>query len=433
MSFDVLASWREEISPGATGVRKPLRVACIGSRGLPSNYSGLERACEGLYSALAQRGHEITVYCRPECAWYSSHSYRGIRLRHAPAVRSTQLETLSHVATSLVHAFRRDRYDVVHLHALAPSVFSRLCRARGIPTVATVHGLDWQRAKWNGLGSKVLQFAERSMVRNVDRILVVSRDLQGYYASQYGRETIYIPNGVEPVTEAEFKNSTVLRDFGLKSRDYVLYVGRLVPEKRVEDLIVAYRGVRGHCKLVIAGESAFGSTCIDGLRRLAAEDNRVVFVGLQSKPAVHLLLHHAAVLAFPSLMEGLPMSLLECMQHGTPAVVSDIPPHRELLGSVAGYDLFYPPTDVGALQKQIETALTKQGEYRRIAEGGRSVASEMHRWSEIAERTEAVLYSALDRSTTGAKLNGRKVNNLRLRSEAAGGRSLVNLQNKVDQ
>ena len=104
----------EKISPEETAARKPLRIACIGSRGLPSNYSGLERACEGLYSALAQRGHDITVYCRPECGWYPSHSYRGIRLRHVPAIRSTQLETLSHVATSLAHALRRDRYDVVH-------------------------------------------------------------------------------------------------------------------------------------------------------------------------------------------------------------------------------------------------------------------------------------------------------------------------------
>jgi glycosyltransferase involved in cell wall biosynthesis len=432
MSFDVLATWREEVSPQAIVARKPLKVACIGSRGLPSNYSGLERACEGLYSALVQRGHDVTVYCRPECKGYLSHSYRGIQLRHAPAIRSTQFETLSHVATSLAHALRSNLYDVVHLHALAPSVFSRMCRAMGIPTVATVHGLDWQRAKWNGIGSKVLQFAERSMVRNVDRILVVSRDLQQYYASEYGRETIYIPNGVEPVTEAEYKSSTVLQDFGLKSRDYVLYAGRLVPEKRVEDLIVAYRGVKSHCKLVIAGESTIGSTCIDELRRLAAEDIRVVFVGLQTKPAVHSLLHHAAVLAFPSLMEGLPMSLLECMLHGTPAVVSDIPPHRELLGSVAGYDLFYPPTHVRALQTQIGNALAKQAEYRRIAEGCRSVALKMHRWPDIAERTEAVLYSALDRSTSGAQLNRRVGSNFQLQRDAVGERSLVNLQNKVE-
>jgi glycosyltransferase involved in cell wall biosynthesis len=378
--------------------RRPLKIACIGSRGLPSNYSGLERACEGLYSALSERGHAITVYCRPECASHASKSYRGIQLRSAPAIQSKQLETLSHVAASLVHALAWKRYDLIHLHALAPSVFSRLCRASGIPTVSTVHGLDWQRTKWNGLGAKVLQFAEISMVRNVDEILVVSRNLQQYYADRYGRETVYIPNGVEPISEAEYEESTVLKEFGLQSRGYILYLGRLVPEKRVEDLILAYRGIESDCKLVIAGESDFTNTCVADLRRLAAEDRRVVFVGLQKKPAVHLLLHHAAVFASPSALEGLPMSLLECMQHGTPAVVSDIPPHRELLGTVDGYDLFFPATNVEALRTQLKLALAKQGEYRRIAEDGRRFASKMHCWPEIAERTESVFYDVLGHS-----------------------------------
>ncbi len=388
-------------------MRKPLKIACIGARGLPSNYSGIERACEGLYSALAERGHAITVYCRPECAWHTSQSYRGIQLRPALAIHSRSLDTLSHVAASLVHALGCERYDVIHLHALAPGVFSRLCRASGIPTVATVHGLDWQRAKWKGLGAKVLQFAEISMVRNVDQILVVSRDLQQYYANRYGRETVYIPNGVEPVSEAEYEQSTVLQEFGLKSRGYILYLGRLAPEKRVEDLIVAYRGIQSHCKLVIAGESGFTNTYAADLRRLAAEDTRVVFVGLQKKPAVHLLLHHAAVFASPSVLEGLPMSLLECMQHGTPAVVSDIPPHRELLGTIAGYDLFFPPTNVEALRTQLEVALARQVEYRRIAEHGRRFASKMHCWPEIAERTETVFYSVLDRSARGTRIGWR--------------------------
>ena len=404
--------------------RQPLKIACIGTRGLPSNYSGLERACEGLYTALVQRGHTVTVYCRSESASHASESYRGIQLRSAPAIQSKQLETLTHAATSLIHALRCRHYDLIHLHALAPGIFSRLCRASGIPTVSTVQGLDWQRAKWKGLGAKVLEFAELSMVRNVDQILVVSRDLQQYYADRYGRETTYIPNGVEPVSAEEYEKSTVLQEFGLKSRGYILYLGRLVPEKRVEDLIAGYRGVRSEYKLVIAGE---GCTYPD-LQRLAAEDKRVIFIGQQKKPAVHQLLHHAAIFASASALEGLPMSLLECLLHGTPAVVSDIPPHRELLGEVDGYDLFFPPTDVGVLRTKLEAALVRQGEYRRVAERGQRFASERHSWPEIAQLTEAVLYRALDRSASDARLNGSIVGNFRLRSEA-GER---NLQNKVE-
>jgi glycosyltransferase involved in cell wall biosynthesis len=405
-----------------------LKIACIGTRGLPSNYSGLERACEGLYTALVQRGHTVTVYCRSESASHPSESYRGIQLRSAPAIQSKQLETLTHAATSLIHALRCRHYDLIHLHALAPSIFSRLCRASGIPTVSTVQGLDWQRAKWKGLGAKVLEFAELSMVRNVDQIVVVSRDLQQYYADRYGRETTYIPNGVEPVGAEEYEESTVLKEFGLKPRGYILYLGRLVPEKRVEDLIAGYRGVRTDYKLVIAGE---GCNYPD-LRRIAVDDKRIIFIGHQEKPAVHQLLHHAAIYASASALEGLPMSLLECLLHGTPAVVSDIPPHRELLGEVDGYDLFFPPGNVELLRMKLEAALQRQGEYRRVAKGGQRFALEKHSWPEIAERTEAVLYRAVDPSARDNRLNGRIVGNFRLRSAAAGERALASLQNKAE-
>ena len=380
-----------------SAAREPLKIACIGTRGLPSNYSGLESACEGLYSALAARGHIITVYCRPRSAGDGSHVFRGIHLRTTQAIQSKKLETLSHVATSVVHALYRGDYDLIHLHALAPGIFSRLCRTSGIPTVSTVHGLDWQRDKWKGLGAKALKFGEISMVRNVDEILVVSRDLQKYYADRYGRATIYIPNGVEQVHEAEYERSTILQDAALTSRNYILYLGRLVPEKRIEDLILAYRDIKNNCKLVVAGESDATDSYSVRLRRLAAEDGRVLFLGLQDKAAVHHLLHHAAVFAAPSALEGLPMSLLECMQHGTPAVVSDIPPHRELLGTISGYDLFFPPTNVEALKIQLERALARQAEYRLVAEDGCCITMKSHSWPNIAERTEAALYGVLDR------------------------------------
>src|SRR5439155_16599584 len=134
-------------------------------------------------------GHDITMYCRSEYVTGTSRQHKGVRLRYAPAVRTRAFETLSHVGASLIHALTIGRVDVVHLHSLAPNVFSRICRARGIPTVATVHGLDWQRTKWSGVGSKVLQFAERSMVADIDSIIVVSRALRDYYRSRYGRAT----------------------------------------------------------------------------------------------------------------------------------------------------------------------------------------------------------------------------------------------------
>jgi glycosyltransferase involved in cell wall biosynthesis len=323
--------------------------------------------------------------------------YRGIHRRAAAAVNTRALDTLSHSATSLLHAVMSGRFDILHLHALAPNIFSRLCRRSHARTVSTVHGLDWQRAKWKGVGAAVLHLSEASMVRNVDRIVVVSRDLQKYYADRYGRETVYIPNGVGPVPEADARASTVLADFGLHPDGYVLYLGRLVPEKRVEDLLLAYRQVQGTRRLVVAGAAGFTDHYVTGLRRLAASDERIIFTGRQETGAVHALLAHATAFVSPSAMEGLPMSLLECMQHGTPAIVSDIPPHRELLGSTGGAESFFPVADVDALSSRIGAVLAAPARHRLIAQAGRLFVAQQHSWPAIAERTEREFYRVIGR------------------------------------
>lgn len=379
-----------------------LRIACIGTRGIPSNYSGIERACECLYTHLAARGHDITVYYRDGHLSEDAQRNGSIRLRHAPVLRTRALDTISHVAFSLADALTRGRYDLIHLHALAPGVFSRVCRAAGVPTVSTVHGLDWQRAKWNGLGGRVLRFGESSMVRNVDEIIVVSRDLQRYYADRYCRRTTHIPNGITPANQEHSENA-VLTDFGLERSHYVLYLGRLVPEKRIEDLLAAYARIMGGDKLVITGAAGYTDPYVDGLRRMADRDSRVIFTGAQKEPAVSSLLRNASAYVLPSAMEGLPMALLECIEQGTPAVVSDIPPHRELLGGVRDFDLFFPPGDVTALRSCLEKPLRAPERYREIAAAVRRQVRQSHSWPLIAERTEAVFYNAVDRRRAGAR------------------------------
>lgn len=412
--------------------RPPLKIACIGARGLPSNYSGIERACEDLYSVLAERGHLITVYCRQDSLQDGRKSYRGIRLRGAPALRTKSLETLSHIGASLADALLRERFDLIHFHALAPGIFSRLCRLSRTPSIFTVHGLDWQRAKWKGFGSSILRRAERSMVRNAAGILVVSRDLQSYYFNQYGRETSYIPNGVEPADESLWKDSQVLQTYGLAPRRYLLFLGRLVPEKRVEDLIAAYRRIECPYRLVIAGESSYTDKYVAGLRRTAAADPRIIFTGQQARPAVHALLSNAALFVSPSALEGLPMSLLECVQHGTPAAVSDIPSHREILGGIKGYDLFFPAGSVDALQSRIETVLASDQEVRRVADEARRFVLKAHSWRTIAEQTEAMFYSALEKDNRG-RHNRENTEQRHYRLENSAGRTTPLSQQTSEQ
>ena len=255
-----------------------LRIAVIGMRGLPSNYSGIEKAAEGIYPRLAERGHSITVYGRTGESEYVGDIYRGIRLVHVPALKARSIETLSHAAISFGHALMRGRFDVIHLHALAPGLLSVIRRISRVPVVVTVHGLDWQRAKWKGLGSRVLHFAEKMIAAHADQVIVVSRDLQSYFRRTYHRDAAYIPNGVEaPAANAE-PTIAHLNQFGLSPKQYFVYVGRLVPEKRIEDLICAYRSIDTAQKLAIVGDGGYTGSYVRHLRQCAGTDTRVIFV-----------------------------------------------------------------------------------------------------------------------------------------------------------
>ncbi|MBX3025241.1 glycosyltransferase family 4 protein [bacterium] len=372
---------------------RPLRIAVIGPRGIPSAYSGVERVTESLYGALAARGHEVTVYCRPEYAPRSPQRYRGMRLLRTPALNGRSLGTVSHVFTSSAHALWRGGYDVVHLHALAPGLAAPLHRRAGVPTVATVHGIDWQRAKWRGLGARVLRRAERWLVRSVDELITVSRDLETYYRTTYGRGSTLIPNGTDLTPEAPL-DAALLRRFGLTAGDYVLFVARLVPEKRVEDLIRAFRGVDTAARLAIVGDSSHTDAYAAGLRREAAADGRVVFTGVQPRQHVESLFRGAAAFVLPSELEGMSMALLQALEMGVPSIVSGLPVHHELLDGIAGYDLFFPAGDVAALRDRLRRLLARRDHYLPVARRAQAHIRRAHSWPAIAERTER-LYERL--------------------------------------
>lgn len=372
---------------------QPLRIAVIGPRGIPSSYSGIERVVESLYGALAARGHDVTVYCRPEYVEHSPQFYKGMRLVSTPAVNGRSMGTVSHVFTSTAHALWRERYDVVHLHALAPGLAAPLYRRLGVPTVATVHGIDWQRAKWKGFGARVLRRAEQWLVRGVDELITVSGDLEDYYRATYGRGSSLIPNGTDLTPDAPL-DTALLECLGLTAGEYVLFVARLVPEKRVEDLIRAFRAVDTRVRLAIVGDSSHTDAYAAALRREAAADARIVFTGVQPRANVETLFRGATAFVLPSELEGMSMALLQALEMGVPSVVSGLPVHHELLDRIDGYDLFFEPGDVPALQERLHRLLTQRDRYRRVALRAQAHIRRAHSWPAIAEQTER-LYQRL--------------------------------------
>lgn len=373
---------------------RPLRVAMIGLRGIPATYGGVERAVEELAAHLADRGNDVTVYARTAYSEPDVSEFRNVSIRRLPQINTKHLEAASHSFLALMHALVRERFDVIHLHATGPGALAPVARLAGVPVVVTIQGLDWRREKWGRGARKVLQLASRLAAKSPDRAIVVSRELERYYCDELGAPTSYIPNGVKA---DEPPAAPAMLD--LESDSYVLFLGRLVPEKHVHTLIRAYRRVEGSVPLVIAGPGTHSPEYVAEITRLAEGDERVRVLGPQYGEQKAWLLHNARVFVQPSSIEGLPIALLEALSAGCFPVVSSIPENLEPV-TVGGRRLgvSFPVGDEAALAQALRTAIAHPERARSSAHLCDHVQRE-YDWEAIAGRTEAIYRDVRTRST----------------------------------
>jgi glycosyltransferase involved in cell wall biosynthesis len=372
-----------------------LRVAMIGQRGVPATFGGIEHHVEQLGWRLAARGHEVTVFCRTNYVIDRQRTYRAMQLRHIPTVGSKHLDAIVHSALSTFSALW-DHFDVLHYHALGPGLLAPLpkylCQAR---VVQTIHGLDHQRAKW-GLGARaILTVAAWLSARVPDATLVVSQALAQHYLSRYGRSVLHIPNGVnEPLSKPE--PAEITRRWGLRKGRFVLFVGRLVPEKAPDLLIRAFRHIDTCLRLVIAGDSCFTNHYTTSIRQMASADPRVLFVGYVYGQSLAELYNNAAVFVLPSVLEGFPLTLLEAASYGTPIVASDLPPHVEVLGHDGPGHRLFASGNEGSLASTLQCCLDDPAaEQTGGAVLGRQVLRR-YRWEDVAAATEQLYLRLLD-------------------------------------
>jgi len=369
-----------------------MRIAMIGQRGIPATFGGVEHHVEELGSRLAERGHHVTVYSRANYTTDRHTTYRGMRPRYLPTVSSKHLDAIVHSTLSTGDAMLA-KADIVHYHAVGPglpAVLPRyLSRAK---VVLTVHGLDAERAKWSRSARSVLRVAQWMSARVPDATIVVSKDLAEQFRVRYGRPTTYIPNGVEEPTRRP--PDEITRRFGLRGHDYVLFVGRLVPEKAPDLLLKAFSALEGDTRLVIAGGSSYTDDYVRGLMTHAASDPRVILPGYVYGGLLEELYSNAAVFAIPSLLEGLPLTLLEAISYGVPVVASDIAPHREVLGSERP---LVPPGDERALAEAIGRALERHPHELQEAEALRPKVLSAYRWEATTDATESLYERLLGR------------------------------------
>ena len=299
-------------------MEEKLRVAMFGQKRL-TREGGVEIVVKELCTRMARDGYQVTCYNRSghhvSGAEYDKKTeYKGICQKSVPTIEKRGLAAVSSsVFAALYSAF--GKYDIVHIHAEGPAFFAWLPKVFGKKVIVTIHGLDWQREKWkSGFGSKFIRQGEKNAVKYADEIIVLSKGVQNYFKKTYGRETHFIPNGVNSpeIREAEL----ITKKFGLSKNSYILFLGRLVPEKGIRYLIEAFKQVKTDKKLVIAGGSSDTDSFTKELKELAKDDDRIIFTGFVEGQMLEELYSNSYIYTLPSDLEGMPLSLLEAMSYG---------------------------------------------------------------------------------------------------------------------
>jgi glycosyltransferase involved in cell wall biosynthesis len=366
-----------------------MRIAFIGQRGLPATFGGIERHVEEVGSRLAARGHEVVVWCRNN---YSERQpgdqYKGMQLRYLPTIATRRLEASIPSALASLRSIRG--FDVVHYHAIGPGFASVVPRLGfDAAVVQAIHGLDHERDKWSAREQRVLRVGAWLSARVPHETIVVSQALRTHYRERYGRQATLINYGVShPELVAP---GPVLAELGLRKGQYVLFVGRLVPEKALDLLLRAFGDVASaDARLVIAGGSSYTDDYVASLHALAAKDDRVHMVGYRYGAELGELFTNAGAFATASLLEGLPLTLLEAASYGLPIVASDIAPHCELLTEPGPGRAVVPEGEQGPLTDALERTLAGGPE---VAAGAAELRDRVHRdwtWDRCVDEHEAV-------------------------------------------
>ncbi len=355
-----------------------MKIAVLGTRGFPDIQGGIETHCEHLFTRLAGMGCEVVVFIREPYVKAPVQEYKGVKLVPLRCPQHKYFETIVHTFAGVFAALRYHP-DILHVHALGPSLCVPLARLFGMKVVVTHHGPDYKRKKWNQFAKSVLRLGEFCAARFANRIIAISGMIFRDIRKRYGRDAAVIPNGVELPEIAGTDDA--LRQYGLERGKYILAVARLVPEKGLHDLVESFdlEGV----KLAIVGKADHEDEYSRALQEQAGRNKNVVMTGFLSGKALRELYSHAGLFVLPAYYEGLPIVLLEAMSYGLSCVVSDIAANREL---ELADERYFPAGDVKALAAKLKAFVNRP---LTDEERGAQLAriAEKYNWDRIAVQT----------------------------------------------
>ena len=369
-----------------------LRIAMIGHKRIPSREGGVEIVVEELSVRMAQKGHRVEVYNRyghhvsgkkydDEYGWKGRKYYKGVRVRIIPTFQSSSLNAIVYSFLATLRALFT-KYDVLHYHAEGPCAMLWIPKMFGKRVVVTIHGLDWQRAKWGNFASRVIKFGEKMAARHADEVIVLSRNVQQYFKEKYGREVTYIPNGIN---RPERRKADLIREkYGLEKDGYFLFLARIVPEKGLHYLIEAYQKLDTDKKLVIAGGNSQAVEYMEQIHEMAAKDDRILMTDFVQGQTLEELYSNAYAFVLPSDVEGMALSLLEAMSYGNCCLVSDICENTEVVEDQA---LHFRKGDVKDLWEKLQYLLEHPDTVERLRSGSADFICGKYNWDEVVDET----------------------------------------------
>lgn len=365
-----------------------MKIFVVGTRGIPNIPGGVEKHCQELYPRIAALGCEVTVFTRSPYITDPKKEWRKVKLLHCFAPRKKSLEAIIHTALAVVRA-RLNKPDILHIHAVGPSLMVPLARLMGLRVVTTNHGPDYDRQKWGFLAKASLKLGERLGGRFSTEVIVISEVIADIVRKRCNRNPHLIYNGVDqPKIPLE---TDYLKKIGTKPNSYILAVARFVPEKGLHELIGAFNDIGWNGNLVIAGDADHESAYSRELKASAKADERIILTGYISGEPLGQLYSNARLFVLPSHHEGLPIALLEAMSYGLPALVSDIPANIEI-GLPA--EQYFRCADMNNLKERLLVMLDKKNS-KEERELRQEATLKKYNWDKISEQTIGVYRKAL--------------------------------------
>jgi glycosyltransferase involved in cell wall biosynthesis len=363
-----------------------LKIAILGTRGIPANYGGFETFAEECAAGLVARGHDVTVYGRSHYIPKAVTSHRGAKVVVLPTLRLKYTDTVVHTLLSVLHSLFQ-HFDLILICNAANSIYAWIPRIIGTPVVVNVDGIERKRRKWNWLGRIYYRLSEYLSTCFPNAIVTDARVIERYYRERYEAKSVFIPYGART---AKATGRTMLDALGLDAGNYFLYVSRFEPENNPLLVVKAFEKVRTSRKLVMVGDAPYSAQYIERVRE--TRDTRILFPGAVYGEGYWELQANALCYIHATEVGGTHPALIEAMGQGNLIIANDTPENSETLG---GCGILYGKNDEGALRQYLQDVADRPNAYTELKEAALERIRSVYSWDAVIEQYERLFLGML--------------------------------------